>query len=329
MPAAEQPQKMKTKLPLFIVSIIAAALAGFLLREDLYQALLLVKERIGGAYLCLILLTTAVNLLNEPLRWFLLLRSQQQPFPRCYHLSTTTAFVSYTFPAHTGLLARVLLAKRLLGLDLATTGAVLAVDNALLYLSWFLYALVGAFVLLSGPSITIPTGVFLYVIPGILLLVLLVRYCPPIRSRLPKLREGMKKVWKAAAAIPTHILLINFLLLLADVFVYGVRHWVAIRALGGNVELLTVTLIVGMSVSAGFLSLMPLGLGAYDLSLGFLLHGLGLPDEIAIALPLINRIAIVSLSLLLGFVSFNLTGLRRDQLQNPDAESTSTDTAAE
>ena len=99
------------------------------------------------------------------------------------------------------------------------------------------------------------------------------------------------------------------LLLFSDIFFYGIRHSLILAGLGVQCSIFDVTLIVAISIFAGFISLMPLGLGGYDLSLVFLLTLIDVPKELALAVPVINRIVMIGVGLILGTFSMSRISL--------------------
>ena len=106
------------------------------------------------------------------------------------------------------------------------------------------------------------------------------------------------------------------LLLFSDILFYGIRHSLILIGLGVQCSLVSVTLIVAISIFAGFVSLMPLGLGGYDLSLVFLLTLIGVPKELAMVVPLINRMVMIGVGLILGTISMSRISLSRKTLMD-------------
>jgi uncharacterized membrane protein YbhN (UPF0104 family) len=70
---------------------------------------------------------------------------------------------------------------------------------------------------------------------------------------------------------------------------------------------------------------MPLGLGGYDLSLVFLLTLLDVPRELALVVPIINRIVMIGLGLILGVISLNRISLSRERVIDFSGKSKFTD----
>jgi len=91
--------------------------------------------------------------------------------------------------------------------------------------------------------------------------------------------------------------------LLIDIVIYGLRHTVILAAMGIDASIYKVTLLVSLSIVAGFVSLMPMGIGGYDLSLVLLLSSAGIPGEQALMVPLVHRFFMMGTGIILGLFS--------------------------
>ncbi len=281
-------------------------------RGDFVDAFTVMRERMTVAVAAGVLAFTLLHLLNEPLRWWVLLRGQQAQatLPRIYHAMTTTALVSYTLPARLGVPIRILMAKRVLGLEYATASAVLLLDSVYSYGVWAVAALIGGAVVFPDSGQLAVGGALAVIGVGTVGLLLAVRVEWARWARSP----WMKRFAAGMQLMSLRVGVCNSLLLALDILLYGVRHRLILQGLGVECSLLTVTLIVAISILAGFLSLMPLGLGGYDLSLAFLLASIGVPRELAVTVPLINRIVTISTGVVMGAMSASYLGVkpRRD-----------------
>jgi uncharacterized protein (TIRG00374 family) len=130
-------------------------------------------------------------------------------------------------------------------------------------------------------------------------------------SRFKRLSSFALKFSNGLKMLTARVGVFNLLLLFSDIFFYGIRHSLILTGLGVQCPLVSVTLIVAISIFAGFVSLMPLGLGGYDLSLVFLLTLIGVPKELALVVPVINRIVMIGAGLILGTISMGRISLSR------------------
>ena len=299
------------------LAILGLALLWF--RHDLYAAVRLLREQLTLSTALAIAAVTLLHFANEPLRWWIFLngRAPRATLTRTYHALTVTALASYVFPARLGLPVRLLMAKRVLGLDYPRASALLLVDSALSYGLWSLVALLGVAVLLPSFRLATPLAVALAIAALLLVVLLVARRRWGVSGRHPLgvvLKTGLEFLsLKTGSA--------NIVVFLIDILAYSVRHELILLALGVRASLFDLTLVVAMSVVAGFVSFMPLGLGTYDASLVFLLAMIGVPREAALAVPLINRIATMLIGGTLGALSAAHLGIRsRAELATPGDE---------
>jgi uncharacterized membrane protein YbhN (UPF0104 family) len=289
-----------------ILALVGLTLAWF--RRDLTAAFTLLRGRLTVGLAAGILAVTLVHFANEPLRWWLLLRKRYPHLAlvQVYHTLTATALASYAIPMRLGMPVRVLLAKRQLGVPYTATGALLIVDGLFNYGAWSLAAALGGMRLLPGSHVQGLALLLVLIIGGAAALLFVAgrRWLPESGTDF-----GARFATGLRSLSPT-VGLLNATLLVLDVLSYGVRHALILAAFGIEASFWAVTAAVAISILAGFASLMPLGLGAYDVSLAFLLAGIGVPREVAVAVPLINRLAGISTGLLLGSVSAHHLGIR-------------------
>lgn len=97
----------------------------------------------------------------------------------------------------------------------------------------------------------------------------------------------------------------------ADVVVSGALLKVALGALGTEVGLLPLVSFQSLSFVVGVASLLPMGIGAKEASLVFLLGRVGVPVTTAFSAAAIVRLLTTGVSLVAGVLSLNVLGLRR------------------
>ena len=104
----------------------------------------------------------------------------------------------------------------------------------------------------------------------------------------------------------------------------ALQSYLVLRVLGYPVSPLALLYALAISVTAGNLSLIPMGLGVRDASFTLLLMQLGVPNEVALAAAVIQRLFAPGWPLLLGVISTNILGVSELMKRgSSSAESTS------
>jgi uncharacterized protein (TIRG00374 family) len=89
----------------------------------------------------------------------------------------------------------------------------------------------------------------------------------------------------------------------------SVRLWIVLRVFGPAPSSLSLLAVFAISVTAGNLSMIPMGLGVRDASFTLLLARLGVSQEIALSAAVIQRLFSPGWPLLLGLISANVLGV--------------------
>jgi uncharacterized membrane protein YbhN (UPF0104 family) len=252
----------------------------------------------------LIIFCVVVHFLIEPIRWSIYLRkSDKQSLLNLLYIFSSTAFFSYILPAKMGLPFRFWLISKFQGVKKTITGMFMAIDSALVMTMWTSASLIfsGEFVLriinknldkykwITSNQMVILGGLFCLFF-GI--------YAWKKRHHLHnKVLTGLNhfNYWH----LPV---LISFLML--DICSYVVRHIFIIKMLPIEpISCWNIATISIVSVFAGFVSTMPMGLVGYDATIIFFLNKQGVSVEIAILVPLINRAANIVVSMMMGIPS--------------------------
>ena len=254
---------------------------------------------------CLVFAAVAMHFLAEPMRWSVYSKKGPKGFFAAYPLLTASALLSYLFPAKLGLPTRFLMMTRFFETDKAKVAAYMATDSALSLLVWMVMALV-----LS--SITSSRGwTSLHIewnfVPGLLgaaVLALLIGGFFRLRSARGfwgRCREQMSNLSVAQIGMIISILIL-------DIASYVWRHWVIFNAFSIDLSPLLVAAIAVVSITAGFLSLLPMGLVGYDLTLIFLLTHNHVGADLAMQVALVNRLAALFVCAALGIPSLMRVG---------------------
>jgi len=119
----------------------------------------------------------------------------------------------------------------------------------------------------------------------------------------------VKCVQEALRQLPVVKILVFVVLDLLILGVQTMRLWLVLSILGPKVSPLAWLAVLTISLTAGNLSMIPMGLGVRDASFTLLLTQLGIPSEIALAVAVIQRLFSPGWPLLLGLISANILGV--------------------
>lgn len=254
-------------------------------------------------WLLLALIATLLHYFSEMGRWWFYLRDSTvvgaQLLRRLFAIFSLTAFVTYLLPVKLGVPLRLYLLSSQLRLSFKTASALLLVDGILSYGMWVMATLALYFVL---PDVRMFGEFYLYIAAALALLTL--------AFLIGRSRIGVLLRWQVHfATLKPSVLAASLAVLAVDIAGYILRHGAILWALGVNLAPTQIAFATVVSVTAGFLSMLPMGIGAYDVTLMFLLSIFSVPAEIAVMVPLINRAGNILISVLLGIPASYFTGM--------------------
>lgn len=207
--------------------------------------------------------------------------------------------LNYLLPLKPGIPLRLYLYRRLLQIPYATGTAILLLE----------VVLVSGLPMLLTPLalwyLQVPVEVGGYVVLGILaaatLSALLMRRGPPRRGLrfVYHLRQHLQRPFRRAPARMLICILLQPLVLL----MYGLRLWLILLPFGVPISLPILWAIAVVSITAGRLSMLPMGIGVSDLSIGLLLAQAGASPEAVLAAVTLNRLWFSSIPLLVGLAT--------------------------
>lgn len=128
----------------------------------------------------------------------------------------------------------------------------------------------------------------------------------PLLGREPTAAECSPSLRSRALA-----LFLFVALLAVDVVLSGLLLQVSLGALGSKVDLLALVSFQSLSFVVGVVSLLPMGLGAKEASLVFLLGRVGVPSPTALAAAALVRVLTTGVTLVVGAFSLQALGLKR------------------
>lgn len=117
------------------------------------------------------------------------------------------------------------------------------------------------------------------------------------------LQQGLKRISKGALALAAGLFLLRYIT--HAVFLYFV-----LSGFGYPMNPFYLLYAKNVSLLAGTVSMIPLGLGAKDVTFMFILSKLGVPEQVALSSALIDRFFYTVLPFCLGMVSANILGVK-------------------
>lgn len=263
----------------------------------------------AGLGTCALLLLGSVLLhfAAEPWRWLLYLGpGGRVTYRQLFAIFAAASFGSYILPAKLGIPLRVYLLRRVLLLSLGELTALLSLDAVIYYGGWTVAASVGA--LLFPVSVEVSAASLVWVAAGGLSVVALGiwfyqgrvfgrTHSGSTRPRIARVAaEGLAALRQAGvkAVLP------SVAVTGVDVLGQSIRHWTLFYLVGHPLSFEQAFAITSASIFSGLASLLPMGLGGYDVVLVLLLGASGVPVELALLVPVMNRTITVAISAALG-----------------------------
>jgi uncharacterized protein (TIRG00374 family) len=292
----------------------SAVLLAFLLR-DLDWTL------ISGSlprYLVLVLLLSVVGTGCYAIAVYLLVRASgyRTTLVQAYLVLTASLSMNYVTPVKVGIPLRVYLYRHFMGIPAATGTALITLEALLGMVVPALIAIVGTASLF--PFIGLLQPMVLLVIVGSVFAATMLfpfRRIKPFIRRLPFQRAVKwiasfgRQVQISLRNLPAWALLSTTILIILNLTAVAMRLYLVLQMLGHAVSPVSLLYVQAMAVTAGNLSMIPMGLGVRDASFVLLLAQLGVPNEIVLSVGVIERLFSPGWTLLLGLISTNVLGV--------------------
>ena len=282
----------------------------------------------GAAWIVPLVALVVAHFISEPLRWQIYLRgSTPGGVMRLVHIFSLTAFIGYTMPLKMGLPVRVLLLRSRAEISLGRISSLLILDGLLYYVMWALAAC-GTLLAFAG-RLELSAEMTLGLAAAALALVgLLGGWLAWLRPReraageersgtsvLDGLRQRVARLRVAARETDASAVRAAAVIAALDIVSHVLRHGALLAVCGVSLEPGALALVACVSVFVGLVSLMPMGLGGYDVTLVLLLSQLGVMTEVAILVAVMNRVVTIAVGSALGVwggFALGLHPLRRD-----------------
>lgn len=286
--------------------------------ERISQSIVAIIDRFDAAWLLPLMLIVLIHYFAEPARWRLYLgnRLPTGSYQTLFQIFSLTAMVGYMLPAKLGLPLRIVLLRRQFDLALTNTVALLALDGSLYYAAWAVAALLGIpwlvglgwteqKALLSAGALLILAVVigaairrYPQIVPDSLRL--------KLNALMTRFKVGLDTI---AHATSRRVILASLAITGADITSHVVRHGVLLAMFGHALEWQALFATSTVSIFCGLISLMPMGLGGYDLAIVLLLTQQGIPAADAVAVAVTNRLANIAVGTVLGMAGGTRLGL--------------------
>lgn len=287
----------------FTILFVLIMIFGGLYVPDYWDRISGLLSKLKLPFLLGAFVLTLFHFMLEPLRWRIYLHRNRDAggvhYGKLLSLFSVTALVTYVFPAKLGLPVRMYLLKTQMNLSLAWVAAFMAVDGLLSYVIWGIPAVI---YFLSDGRDLFHKGMVVYLVAAACLGILLTIWRRKARKVIDLLSKNVGSIGKTSLGLCTMIFVV-------DIVGYVLRHGLILYAAEAKINLIKLGFITTVSIFAGFLSMIPMGMGAYDASLIFLLSQSGIPHEVSLMVPVVNRAGNILASLVLGIPSSYAMGI--------------------
>jgi len=298
-----------------LLFVLSGVLLAYLLRGMDWE---LVQRATPGTFL-LVLVVSMLGTLVYTLLIYLLIRGSGYVTTlwRAYLVLTASLSVNYVTPVKMGIPLRIYLYNHFMDIPIAIGTALVTVETLVGVLTPACIAVVGIALLFHSVS-PVPPLILLALMGIGLLFLLRARFeCwQPALERVPFARL-LKRLMRFVVRVQSGLRCLSPAVILSvvilDLLMFGlqtVRLWLVLRVFGSAPSPWLLLAVLTISVTAGNLSMIPMGLGVRDASFVLLLAQLGVPNEVALSVGVIQRLFSPGWPLLLGLISTNVLGVR-------------------
>jgi uncharacterized protein (TIRG00374 family) len=309
-------------LILFVLSVF---LLAYLLRDVNWSLI----RQTGPEVLVLVLGLTVLSTLVYVLLVYLLIRGSGYTTTlwMTYLVLTSSLSVNYITPVKAGLPLRIYLYNHFIRIPVAIGTTLVAVETLVGMLVPAFIAIVGIVALFPSLGPATPVLLIVLLLAGLLFVLRMpLERMQPYLKRLP-LPQLTARLLHFIAGVQSGLRNLSLLVFLGvvilDLLMLGIqalRLWLVLSTFATPPSLLTILAVFTISVTAGNLSMIPMGLGVRDASLTLLLAQVGIPNEIALSAAVIQRLFSPGWPLMLGLISTNLLSIK-EILQGFDKDS--------
>jgi len=247
------------------------------------------------------------HFLAEPLRWRAYTKGKSDNnFLRLFKTFSFCAFASYMLPFKLGIPVRLYLLRKVANLSLPFIMKYMVVDSGVYYLCWFLSALIAILVGVDISNINyIGVKPFLLIITVLVSILIAVSFIKldaagGYLNLIHKFITNIKKLIAYLSSVNNSVITYCALISIIDIAGIIMRHYFILLIVGADISFIMVAAITCISFFIGLVSMMPMGLVGYDVTIIILLQQASLPLEMAILVPVINRSLTIACAVTLG-----------------------------
>jgi uncharacterized protein (TIRG00374 family) len=297
-----------------IVSFASLLLLNYLLRDLDFSVL----REVGWTMALLILGLSVLGTALYTVAVCVLIRASghRASLVQVYLVLTSSLSVNYVTPVKVGLPLRVFLYRHFMKIPASVGTALVAVETLVGMLTPAMAAAFGVTFLFESIPAYFPVGLLAVLV----LFASVVVFAPVslvarLANKLPShhfTRRALSfwhEVQIGLHEVPLWVPMILAVLFCLNFVLHAIRLHVMLLGLGHSANPLWLFFALTTSVTAGNLSMIPMGLGVRDASLALLLRQLDVPSKIALSATLIQRLFSPGWPLLLGFISANILGV--------------------
>ena len=252
--------------------------------------------------------------------WLLINRVHSKPrLSQVYLALTSSLAVGYFLPGKVGLPVRVYLYHRLFGLTVGVSFGLVGWEMVVTTLIPLIFAIPGLWIFYPYPGLFSSVLFLLCLIPSSILAGYFLWTHGAKIGWLYKIRRFFSFLSPFVDGLTHTFHSLNFRIIALLSLFYFLVLWCSVwfahlllLHFGTPVSLFSLLSIQSLSYLAGVVSLMPMGLGARDLSLVVLLGKVGVPADVATYTVILQRVIATGLSFLLGLISWQILGLKGD-----------------
>ena len=299
---------------LLVTFVIGTISLAYLLRTQRWA----LPSKVSPLHLALILLLSMLDTALYTMAVYILVRfsSNRVTLSQAYLVLTSSLSASYVTPVKLGIPLRIYLYKRVMQIPLATGTMLVALETWLGMLVPVVIASLGISTLFPEIGLITPLA-FLSLLLAAMVATLVIKpsQVNSLLARLP-FRRITRRLVHFGDAVQAGLRSVSIwrlgivVLLFSLNFVVGAtRLYVVLLMMGWTINWPAALAILAISITAGNLSMIPMGLGVRDTSLTVLLMQLGVPNEIALSAAVIQRLLSPGWPLLLGIISLNILGI--------------------
>lgn len=312
----QQPQafsRITSRLKYFMsaILVIAACICFWFFRDNTIRFLTVAS----GWPLVGIVVVSLIGFLVDVERnrfYFLQLRFPVD-FKGFYHIIMASYLFGQGIYSKLGAPIRLFLLKKMYSVDYSLSLSVFLADTVLGYIIIGLGGLAGFYRFYPGVSNRNATLVIIGLVALFALMMI-------IKLRLSSTRADKEplttSIWNNLRAcldmLSAKVLFVGGGGIFVYFFLGAIRLQIELSCFNFNIDLTTLLYIECLAYLASILSLIPAGIGVREVSQTLLFMQVGVPQDVAITLSLIDRFFVTGLSVLTGFISLGILGHRSE-----------------